>query len=75
MRAGQMNIPKCTTHVLTIFPKHSLCICDSRNLLRISHSKSKVLKAILNRPDIKMNFSQHRIYILLRAKLIFYPRD
>ncbi|XP_018562200.1 testis-expressed protein 2-like isoform X2 [Anoplophora glabripennis] len=44
------------------------------NLLRISHSKSKVPKrAMWNEPDIKMNFSHHRIYNLLGAKIGLLP--
>lgn len=44
------------------------------NLLRMSHSKSKVPKrAMWNEPDIKMNFSHHRIYNLLGAKITLLP--
>ncbi|KAJ8915161.1 hypothetical protein NQ315_000413 [Exocentrus adspersus] len=44
------------------------------NLLRISHSKGKVPKrAMWNEPDIKMNFSHHRIYNLLGAKISLLP--
>lgn len=44
------------------------------NLLRISHSKSKVPKrAMWNEHEIKAQFANHRIYNLLDAKLSLLP--
>lgn len=44
------------------------------NLLRISHSKSKVPKrALWNEPKIKPTFTHHRIYNLLGAKITLLP--
>lgn len=44
------------------------------NLLKISHSKSKVPKrAMWNEHDIKASFSHHRIYNLYGAKISLLP--
>lgn len=44
------------------------------NLLRLSHSKSKVPKrAMWNENEIKATFSHHRIYNLVGAKITLLP--
>ncbi|CAG9826944.1 unnamed protein product [Diabrotica balteata] len=44
------------------------------NLLRISHAKNKVAKrAMWNESEIKANFTQHRIYNMLGAKVCLLP--
>ncbi|XP_076272264.1 testis-expressed protein 2 isoform X4 [Rhynchophorus ferrugineus] len=44
------------------------------NLLRISHSKSKIPKrAMWNEPEIKPHYTNHRIYNLLHAKITLLP--
>lgn len=44
------------------------------NLLRISHAKNKVPKrAMWNEAEIKANFTQHRIYNLVGAKISILP--
>ncbi|CAG9860576.1 unnamed protein product [Phyllotreta striolata] len=44
------------------------------NLLRISHAKNKIPKrAMWNEAEIKANFTQHRIYNLVGAKVYLLP--
>lgn len=44
------------------------------NLLRLSHSRTKVPKrAMWNEPEIVPNFTHHRIYNLIGAKIALLP--
>lgn len=57
-----------------IFGTQSVFLRLQGNMLRISHAKNKVPKrAMWNEPEIKANFTQHRVYNLLGAKISLLP--